>query len=93
MLFEEAVEVAQAMKVQGAETETILARLRASGATIFDSLKVIRQIENINLAEAKRIVDDSATWADRREGNERLRRGLIEALDELSVQQNGSDSC
>jgi len=93
MLFEEAMELAQTMKGQGAETEAILARLRASGATIIDSLKVTRQIENVNLTEAKRIVDNSATWADKREGNKRIRRMLIRALDEESAQQNRPDSC
>jgi ribosomal protein L7/L12 len=91
VLIEEAVKLAQTMKGQGAETETILSRLRASGATIIESLKVIRQIENINLTEAKRIVDSSATWADKRDGNERIRRMLIKALDEECAQQNGSD--
>jgi ribosomal protein L7/L12 len=88
MEFDEALCLARDMKEQGIEREKILARLRASGATIIDSLKVIRQIESVSLTEAKNIVDSSETWADKRAANERVRRALIQALEEEGAEQS-----
>jgi hypothetical protein len=53
MTFEEALELAQAMQEQGADREEILARLRVSGATIIDSLKVVRRIERVDLGKCQ----------------------------------------
>jgi ribosomal protein L7/L12 len=80
MKCDEALELAQAMKEQGSAIEEILARLRASGVTIVDSLKVVRRIEGGHLGEAKEIIDSSEAWADRREANEQIRSMLFRAV-------------
>lgn len=93
MTFEEALELAQATQEQGSDREELLTRLRASGVTIIDSLKVIREIERVDLGKAKEIIDSSETWADRREGNKNIRRMLLQAaLEESDMITHGEET-
>lgn len=62
--------------------EEVLASLRSAGGTMVDSLKIVREVEGVRLGRAKEIVDSSATWADMRESNERLRSVAEQALEE-----------
>ena len=62
--------------------EEVLASLRSAGATMVESLKVVREVERVRLGRAKAIVDSSATWADMRESNERIRSLAVKALEE-----------
>ena len=87
MKFDEALELAQPMLERGFTTEEILARLRASGATPIDSLKVLRRLFGIDLARAKEIIDSSDTWADMREATEEIRRTAIKAILEEGTDQ------
>jgi ribosomal protein L7/L12 len=45
-------------------------------------LKVVREVEGVRLGRAKEIVDSSATWADMRESNERIRSLAVKAVEE-----------
>jgi ribosomal protein L7/L12 len=69
------------LRSEGSDMEEVLCRLRIEGATIIESLKVIREIEAIPLGKAKEIVDASVTWADRYGDNDALRTTAIEALE------------
>lgn len=86
MTFDEALELAQAMREEGNEIELVLARLRASGTTIVDSVKIVRQIEHVDLGKAKEIVDSSDTWANVRSTNEQIRRSALRAALEESAE-------
>lgn len=56
------VEQAAAVKAQGEQTETVLRFLRDRGLTITESIKAVRTIYSVPLAEAKRLVSESQTW-------------------------------
>lgn len=76
------VDLASRKRREGCSLEEVLASLRSAGATMVDSLKVVREVEGVRLGRAKEIVDSSATWADMRESNERLRSVAEQALTE-----------
>jgi ribosomal protein L7/L12 len=76
------VNLASRKRREGCSLEEVLASLRSAGATIIDSLKVVREVEGVRLGRAKEIVDSSATWADMRESNEKLRSVAEQALEE-----------
>lgn len=70
------------MRDAGASTDEWLLELRKAGATQIESVKVVRDVGDVPLGEAKEIVDRSPVWDDRRDVNRRLREDLIRALDE-----------
>lgn len=49
---------------RGESLEEILGALRARGATVSESLYVIRSVTRMSLSEAKDFVHGSAAWAD-----------------------------
>jgi ribosomal protein L7/L12 len=61
--------------------QSLPTELRDSGATIIESLKVVREIEQVNLGQAKLIVDQSATWRDAYAANRALRDEIVRAID------------
>jgi ribosomal protein L7/L12 len=65
------------------ELDDVLAELRNRGASIVDSLKIVRDVEHVSLGQAKAIVDQSLTWADARQHNRELRDAVLEALDDV----------
>jgi len=75
------LEHARVMRSSGESLESVLAYLRAEGQSIIDSIKIVREVENIPLGEAKIVVDSSATWADFRDSNATLRQAAFESLD------------
>jgi len=50
------------------------------GATISDSVRVIRNLEGIRLGEAKQLVDMSPIWRDAAAVNRQVRSAAIESL-------------
>jgi len=76
------VNLASRKRREGCSMEDVLSSLRSAGATMVDSLKVVREVEGIRLGRAKELVDSSATWADMHESNERLRSVAQQALEE-----------
>ncbi len=52
--------------------DAVLARLRADGFSPVESIKVTRAVLDVSLGEAKRIVHESAAWADARASFEEL---------------------
>jgi len=49
---------------QGFALEAALAVLREKGASIIDSVKVVREVTGMSLVQAKQAVDDSRLWSD-----------------------------
>jgi ribosomal protein L7/L12 len=64
------------------DIDDVLAELRSRGASIGESLKVIREVEHLTLGEAKVVVDESRAWADQRTSNDALRDEVIRAFGE-----------
>lgn len=54
------------------EWERVLAQLRADGFSPVESIKITRAVLHVRLADAKRIVHQSAAWADLRANFEDL---------------------
>jgi ribosomal protein L7/L12 len=57
--------------------DAVLARLRADGFSPIESIKVTRAVLDVSLGEAKRIVHESATWADARASFEELQDSVL----------------
>jgi hypothetical protein len=63
---------------RGATIEDVLRVLRDGGFSQIHSIKALVDLGQANLADAKRIVHYSSTWADARERNEELWRDLTQ---------------
>jgi hypothetical protein len=61
------------MRLEGVPLEQVLGDLRREGASIVDSIKIVRLVESIQLGQAKKIIDQSDVWADRRDINRKIR--------------------
>jgi hypothetical protein len=79
------------MKQQGSPDEELLRVFREQGASMMESVKLIRQLKAASLGEAQDIVHFSATWADRKEDQERLAGDFSEALEWLGQEDHGGD--
>ena len=71
--IEKLVTEAKAMRSNGHSIERTLSNLRKQGASIVDSVKIVRAIEEVPLGQAKAIVDQSDAWADHLKDNKRIR--------------------
>jgi ribosomal protein L7/L12 len=56
--------IATAKPIADHEWARVLSQLRADGFSPVESIKVTRAVLNVTLGEAKRIVHNSAAWAD-----------------------------
>jgi hypothetical protein len=72
---------ARELRARGQSVEEVLRQLRDRGASMGDCVRILRQVEGVSLGEAKRIVDESEAWADRRLVNQRLRKAAARALE------------
>ncbi|MCP3993625.1 MAG: hypothetical protein GY722_00970 [bacterium] len=82
MELDDLIELSAQQRRNGDSVEQILASLRAQGASIVDSLKVVRAVEGVRLGRAKEIIDNSKTWADARESNDELRSIAVQSIEE-----------
>jgi hypothetical protein len=73
---------ASSMRHAGATTDEWLQAIRDDGATIIDSVKVVRQLLGVSLGEAKPIIDESPVWSDVRESNRRVRAQIERMVEE-----------
>lgn len=74
----------KARHLLGACDEEILRFFRQEGASMVDSVQLMRIIKNISLGEAQKLVHLSETWADQRESHERLNELFWETLESLA---------
>jgi hypothetical protein len=82
-------EKARTMLAQGASNEDILGWARREGASMMESVKLMRQIKAATLQEAQEIVHESSTWADEKESWEQLQNVFAEALKQLAQETGG----
>jgi hypothetical protein len=69
----------------GADRESILFFLRHKGFDKIDSIKTIRVLYGLSMAEAKELIDHSATWSDRFYSDMQLRETAIRALRDIAA--------
>jgi ribosomal protein L7/L12 len=67
----------------GEDVGAIIGYLRTSGCSKIDSIAVLNATYGIGLAEAKRIVHFSPTWADTRASDDKFHEGIEDALTKL----------
>ena len=79
------------MLSEGQDLEEILSFLRRNKLSQIDSIKVLMNLKEMTLAEAKQTVHTSKTWEDMRENSERLHRSLQSALTESAKEDKGSN--
>jgi len=72
----------------GADMETLLGFMRERGLDQMDSLLTLVDVVGLDTGEAYDLILDSRTWSDQRENNLRLHQTLIQALQELSQEQD-----
>lgn len=75
-----ALEVSRTMLSSGASTEEVLAKLRERGCSKIDSIRVLMQITNIPLGEAKRVVHLSKAWEQERETHDAFHKSLEDEI-------------
>jgi ribosomal protein L7/L12 len=73
--------LARRLRSEGIEWDEVLARLRCDGATIIESVKIVRELDSVTLGKAKDLVDSSIAWSDQFSENDALRKTAIEALE------------
>ena len=66
---------------QGASREDLILYLRHEGSTIVESMKVLKQIYNLSLGEAKEHVTAHPAWAKEVRSADILHEELQDALD------------
>ena len=74
--------IAQRTLSTGGTADDVLVALRASGANIIDSIKILRAATGMSLGDAKAFVDRSVAWDDARLQNEHLRDLAEDAIHE-----------
>jgi ribosomal protein L7/L12 len=83
--FERSLSAARRMRSEGVDTEYIVGYLRASGLYQIQSIKILREIDGLNLAQAKKLVHLSRTWADTRDADDSLHDSAERALHDLNI--------
>ncbi|QPF93286.1 hypothetical protein [Bradyrhizobium commune] len=69
----ELIDRCRAMIVAGnGAGDELIAYLRAEGCHKIESIAVLREVLNVNLGEAKRLVHCSPTWADVRQRDDKF---------------------
>ena len=68
----------------GKSFDEALSQIRIQGASILESIMAVQKFRGCDLAEAKKLVHFSNTWADVRQRNEDFHRELAQAANESS---------
>jgi ribosomal protein L7/L12 len=79
--YEEALEVGTQLFREERSIEFILSELRARGASVMESIKVLRALTKISLTEAKDVIHKSAAWSDVGDELAESHRALAEAVE------------
>lgn len=74
---------ARQLLVQQPSDDSLLQFLRGQGATMLDSVKLMRELRSLPLGEAQDIVHNSTVWADHYESHQRLQEDFAKALLEI----------
>lgn len=85
--FAKCLDKGRQLQAQGAFDEGLLQLLRQQGASMFESVKLMRQLKPISLREAQDLVHFSTTWTDHKESHEQLQDAFVEGLRQLGVKK------
>ncbi|HET9225983.1 MAG TPA: hypothetical protein VFR31_04910 [Thermoanaerobaculia bacterium] len=88
--FASYIEKARQLQTAGASDEELLRILRQEGASMMESVKLMRELKSVSLREAQDIVHLSDTWADHKESHEQLQETFAEALRKLANETDSS---
>jgi hypothetical protein len=72
----------RALRARGFSDEDLMIFLRAEGCSKIDSIVVLREVLNLNLAEGKALVHLSKAWGDVRERDDTFHEALIDVVNE-----------
>lgn len=72
----------------GADLELILLFMRKKGLYQIDSIRVLQRVMGLSVPEAKDAVDGSRTWSDQYENVQRVRLAAMQAVIELSKEND-----
>jgi hypothetical protein len=73
---------ARRLQEAGASDEELLGALRAHGASMFESARLVRRIKPISLKEAQEMILLSATWRDQGDDEDDLKEAFSRSLRE-----------
>ena len=90
--FDECLDRGRQLEAQEGSAEGLLQFFRQEGASMSESVNLIRQLKAISLREAQDLVHFSATWADQKENHEQLQEAFTEALQQLSWEGRNESS-
>jgi len=76
----EAVEIYQRRQAEGMSQDAIVADARNQGFSVIDTIKIVRQLYDIGLGEAKIIVTSHPAWAVEAQNMARLADAFIEVM-------------
>lgn len=76
----ELVDLARAMFGRGADLEEVLEALRARSPSIIQSMKVVRDVLELSMSEAKDLVHHSRAWSDMRDEHSELHEQAEDAI-------------
>jgi hypothetical protein len=68
--IEEALEREATLVGKGKSIDSVLTDLRTDGFSVIDCIRVVMELQSCALPDAKRIVHESAAWADLRNAHE-----------------------
>jgi len=87
--FEQLVEDSQKQMAQGASSDEVIASLHAQGASIIESIKVVRILYHVHLRDAKRMVTAHPVWADLVQRWDPIHAALLEAFEKEARERKG----
>ena len=75
------------LKDEGKDAELIITSLKKEGAKQVETVKAIRQVFEISLAEADKLVLFSEAWKESRESTIKLRNTFFDAIESQDVDE------
>jgi hypothetical protein len=85
--FNLCLEGGRQMQAEGTHIEDLLRLFRRQGASMLDSVKLMRELKAVSRKEAQDLVLFSETWDDQKENHERLQEAFAEALLHLQKEE------
>lgn len=89
--LDQALANAQKKLRAGSGLEPLLFELRVMGADKIDSIKIVKSAMNVNMGQAKSLVDRSETWSDRYADDCAFHQAVREAVERLKNESGGTE--
>ncbi len=79
--YKSLLEDSRRMLLDNSDLESILSFLRQHECTMVDSMRMVAELQSVDIGEAKRLVHFSETWSDVRLQNEAVHEALLKEFD------------